>query len=290
MTTYVTLNLRAARVVSVALVAALLVVAALLTWEVLLPPQGEEMAPADNGAGVVAEVSETLPPLSRFRAALGRANPWQQAPVVAEVTQPAKESAVESKLDITLLGTLVGLGDQSWAIVRKGKGPEQLSLRVGDVIEDARVEGIERFLLYLRNGDRLEMITMAQDALGPASRASSGGAAVPAADRRVGVAFDLSRQRYGEMMRQGISLLKGASLSPYADGGQTLGYQVRLGERSPFREFGLESGDVVESVNQVPVTDSARMGGLFRSLAQQQEIRVNLLRDGQRRQVTINIR
>ncbi len=71
------------------------------------------------------------------------------------------------------------------------------------------------------------------------------------------------------------------SLRPFVEGGETLGYQVRIKDpRFPLARLGLQDRDVVTSVNGVPCTGPEGLSSIYRVLRNDLNIRLEILRQG----------
>jgi len=215
---------------------------------------------------------------------------WEENPVVTSEPVREAEQVVESGLDLILHGTMVNPARDSWAIIsEKGKNAPQEIIQVGDSIKNATVERIERYAVYLRNNARLEVITM-EEQKAKDRFAKQAGHKPQIAVSRPGVNFELPRKEFSDYLARGISVLKGTSFAPFNEGANTLGYQLKLSGTSVFHDFGLKTGDIVESINGISVTDSGKLASLMRNMNKQSSLELNILRNGEARAVTVNIR
>ncbi len=228
-------------------------------------------------------------PLRQLQNQLRSFNPWHAPLAVSNSVDIALSEAEVSKLDITLKGTMVISATEAWAIVLEGKDKQQKVLQEGDIIAGATVEKITRKTLFLKNGDRLEMLAMADDKLESIRGGGKGSAGAAQQQQRRSSVFTVARGDYSDLVKKGMGLLKGVGINPYMQGDKSVGYQIKLPENSIFAEYGLKSQDVVETVNGVPVTQSAKLGGLLRNLKQQETLEVEILRNGEPRKVVVNI-
>jgi hypothetical protein len=135
--------------------------AAYLVYGAVAPLVGETSVP-EAVIPDVAPVSEQAIERGRYDVITER-NLFRtpEAAPPPEPEAPPEEAIEESALKLTLLGTAVfGSPDRSSAVVtRTGSGEVQV-VRVGDAIEGATLERIERRRLVLRNRGKLEQITL----------------------------------------------------------------------------------------------------------------------------------
>lgn len=224
---------------------------------------------------------------------LHRFNAWENAPAVlpTPVVSDVKPKAVPSTLDLILIGTLV-LPEQEKSravLTRKLNEQQQLFLAVGDKVDGAVLTRVERNSVYFRRDGKHEIITMelpdvlARSDMGVGSVESGHGS-------RQATDLNIARSRFEALVAQGPNLLKGVSISPYYRGSSSVGYQLDFsGNNASFAEFGVQSGDVIEKVNDVAVTNSTEMSKLLREIKQSGSIDIDLLRDGSPRRVKIGI-
>ncbi|SFC05839.1 type II secretion system protein C [Marinospirillum celere] len=85
------------------------------------------------------------------------------------------------------------------------------------------------------------------------------------------------------LVRDPLQLMRHITVSPHNEGGQLQGFRIRPGsDPALFESLGLEAGDLVVSVDGVPVSDTAAMMNLHGQLATARSLDVEILRDGER--------
>ncbi len=246
-------------------------------------PQAEikqQVSPQKNKLVTVQEIMRSLE----------RHNPWGGGSLGRANKEKTAIVAVPSTLDLVLIGTFIVPGGKSQAVLVKSKKPQApLYLRLGDEVDNAILEKIERnAVFFLRNG-RYEIISMSIDAA-VLKKGGIKGEGQAASSARPGVGLAMSRQRYTELLRQGKQLIKGVNISPYYQGDKSLGYRLQFSpENKNIHEFGISSGDVIEKVNGVPVNDAAAVSKMIRSLEKLNNINIDLIREGAPRSVTVQI-
>lgn len=93
-------------------------------------------------------------------------------------------------------------------------------------------------------------------------------------------------QNLGEL-RQAITenpqrLMDALRIMPVQQGGKLLGYRVYPAGNTPvFAELGLHPGDVVTSVNGIPLTDPAQSMRILSTIKTSEQVSIGLIRNGQ---------
>jgi general secretion pathway protein C len=86
------------------------------------------------------------------------------------------------------------------------------------------------------------------------------------------------------------SMMGLVNVRPYQKDGQLLGYRIRPGrDRSLLRRFGLRSGDIVTSVNGVPMNNPIKALEVLRDLSSASQLTVDIQRNGTPQSFTFQI-
>jgi len=103
--------------------------------------------------------------------------------------------------------------------------------------------------------------------------------------------IEVSRQKMTERLDELLALQESVSIEPYEANGRAAGLRVsNLGDSEIAREMGVEDGDVVQSINNVRVTDRANALEAMNKALNSSMIRVGILRNGQRRFMTYRMK
>lgn len=252
-----------------------------LTWLLLPAPPAPPPAPVWVEP---ASSSEPLPSPDAVLQDLARFDPWER-PILEEVAPPPppppppppEETAVVTELALDLIGTMILPEEASWAIlVRRSAREKQISMRLGEAVDGAILERIERHAVFLRNHGRLEKLSMVDTEGGGKSSSKKGAATVP------GAGHTLSRQAYNRLLSKGMGLLAGVNITPFYRGADSVGYRLKFsGQNAEMRQLGLVSGDVIRKVNGISVLDRNKMSGLVPGLKSQTALSIDVLRNGQ---------
>lgn len=203
--------------------------------------------------------------------------------------------APETRLNLTLRG-LVALSsqDDALAIIAQGGGNE-LSYKVGDTVPGGAVlHEIHADRVILERGGRFETLTLPKEKMvmdtppmqGSPSpvRAMEGLRAPPLANSR---RLQVLRDTILKNPQDALTLF---NAQPVMAGGQLKGYRVNPGrDRRLFNSVGLRPGDVVTSVNGIPLNDMSQMETLFGQLSSATRLDVTVERGGQQTQLSLSL-
>lgn len=279
-------NLLGARAAPFALAALIGLELAHISWQ-LLP----ELAVPLSALALVAPKDRAVVPdhaisVASVLESMRRFDPWEAPLVVPD--KPAapvvKEVVVDSNLDLNLIGAMI-LPQFSWAILTRKKDPNtQIVLQVGEEVDGATLKRIERNIVYFDNHGRIERIVML-DALKQDKSATE-----PQPSSGVTLLQSLSREEYAAMLSKGMGLLAGVNITPFYQGKDSVGYQVKFPDSNmEFKKVGLTSEDVIQQVNGISVTDTAQIQQLANQLQGQSALRIDLLRNNQSHVIELNI-
>lgn len=267
------------RLVSLLLLLAVAVLAARLTWQVIEPDvrppvtmeiRAERATPVDADArrsplDDIAELPLFGVPGERVEA----------APVVAP----------ETRLRLRLVGLVTAdTPDGGHAIIGEDSSPERL-YAVGDTIggSAARLHQIHVDRVILERDGGYETLRL------PRADGTTGGSAAAAAPVRAAVrapapapdAEGPSIQR-SEWLSDPERLMQAVRARPIIRDGVLHGVEVRPTRNArQFQQAGLQPGDVLTSVNGVPLSSIQDTDALFRDLSGQSRVDVVVERDGQ---------
>lgn len=261
-----------------------------LTW-LLLASGSEPVASALPAATPSAQSAAPAAGLDKVAALhlLGNSNEPQSPP------QQAPISAPETRLNLTLRG-LVALEtkDAALAIIAQSGGEER-GYRVGEKVPGgALLYAIHADRVILERGGRFETLTL------PREKMETGGLTAQrslfpiqtAAELRTGQQVDARQLRAlrETVLRNPQEAMQLVNAQPVMDGGQLKGYRVNPGrDRKLFSSVGLRPGDIVTSVNGIPLNDLSQMGALFEQFSSASRLEVTLERGGRETQLSLGL-
>jgi general secretion pathway protein C len=217
----------------------------------------------------------------------------------------------ENKVEATLLleGVIItSAPGSSVALVRRPDARRARSVRVGESVygmtlvevteEAARFERDgEQLLVYLDGGRPQPSLQVADN---PEDKGSTAGNDHDLASSAVGGGMEtntwLSREFERTVTEQRLTkempvILAETGLSPRVDGGESQGLRItHLPDGTLLSEIGLLPGDVLLSINDVPLTSLSALTGIFPQLRSESEIRLIVERRGETLGLAYHIR
>jgi general secretion pathway protein C len=266
--------------VSLLLLAVIGVLAAQITWQAVEP---------DLRPPVTAEI--------RAQAAAPAAGP-SDSPLVpvagmplfgvlAARTETAPAVAPETRLRLRLVGLVAGESpEEGRAIIAEGGGPERL-YGVGDALGggQARLHQIHADRVILDHDGSYETLRLPR----PDETGSPAAGAAPPAPRAA-AAPDQPRVQRSEWLADPERLTQSVQARPVIRDGSLHGLEVRPARNArQFQQAGLRPGDVITSVNGMPLSAIEDTDRLFQDLASQSQVDIVVERDGLPLPLTIQL-
>jgi general secretion pathway protein C len=204
-------------------------------------------------------------------------------------------------LNQTLLGTMVGSDDESYAVIEDNKTREQLLYRIGDILgEDARITKISRNKVVVRRGGEEEILEVSLSpeenkpaphatptVLTPSTPSTLGSNIRPAGKNR----WVMDRREIENAVDNLPQLLTKARIVPNFSEGKPDGFRIfAITEDSLYAKIGLQNGDVLHRVNGIEVKDPQNFLKVFEQLKDESAITVDLVRNNQKETFSYEIR
>ncbi len=203
------------------------------------------------------------------------------------------ETAPPTKLNLKLKGLFFSDNKISArAIIADAKQRED-SYAVGDDVPGGAIvhDILKTKVVLMRNG-KLEVLELPKEI--PLSAANSGSSASasryrnnlrasssPIIDSSKGDQGELLKQYRDALVSNPQSVMGLISARPYSKDGRLVGYRIKPGkDRHLLRRFGLRSGDVVTSVNGVPMNNPIKALEVLRDLSTATSLSVEIERNG----------
>ncbi len=278
------LSRRGALLANLLLLAALAASLAQLTWR--LWPVAEEAVPAVV-APIASGGSTPAAPGLKSVAALHLFGSAEQAPVAA-----APVEAPDTRLNLELRGVMATESSELARAIIAAKGSEETLYKVGDSLPGgAALHAIHADRVILRRNGRFETLRLPKESSGalatPVPAAAAPHIGGSPAQESLADSLRVYREKLQSNPQELVSL---ARIQPVMAEGRIKGYRVSPNkERLLFNRLGLRSGDIITEINGISVSDSARMGDLFRELSSAQRLSVGLERRGQPTTISINL-
>lgn len=272
------LHTRLPGLASLLLAAALGIVFARLTWQLLTPAMPTAVAPPATSA----PTGETAGTPSRARPGLAVPLFGSEAQAPSATAIATDVTAPPTRLDLKLRGVAVADDEAaSWAIV-EGADRQSLPYRPGDLLPGAaELVRVEADRIILRHQGALEALYLSDEPPPPAAArpvVESDAPTIqlsPQASSRIREYLSLlpsDPARMGELVRA----------LPVLENGALMGFRLFPGQQQElFGETGLRRGDIVTRINGLPLNDPAGGMDLLNQLASASRFQIEFLRRGQ---------
>lgn len=198
--------------------------------------------------------------------------------------------------NLKLLGT-GGAGAAGFAIVEKSSGKEQQVVGVGEEIDGAELKEVGWRRAVLRRGGSDELLVVPADmaveaAKKTASRSSKGASTTDSNIQEIGDDRWMVAQAEVEHQLQNLgTLFTQMRAVPNMKDGAADGFRVfAIRRNSLFQKLGLKNNDVVQRVNGMDLNNPARAMGLLEELKGETRLTVDVMRNGEPRTLTYEIR
>ncbi len=260
---------------------------------------GARALPApEESAGGGAPVAATLddPPRGELPAPKGHGQPDARAAEVPRAP-PRAGRVARTSLPLLLRGTLWSANpSHSLAAVEDERDGRARSLRIGDVVDDAKVVSIHRGRLLLRRGGRFEELRVGAR---PANSLRSA-AHAPARARRPSLTiheegpdtFRISRAELNRLVQEeGERHLRDVRIMPAFEGGQAVGFRLAfVRPDSLFTRLGLRQGDLIRRVNGRSLDSPEKALALYAELRDASRVDVEIDRSGTPTRLSFRLR
>jgi len=270
-----------ARVINILLILWLAWILASLSWLVL---------PESDSETVDTGLPDIPVPVQREETRIDEREiaSWHVFGVAGEeqATRPVVADAPETRLKLTLRGLFSTGGDDGRAIIGDPRGKEETYSVNDPVPGGARLAEIYSDRVILERNGRYETLRLPKD------RADLGAqqpAVAPRSSSGSGQAAAFSRYR-DEIKRNPGAFLKYVRATPARENGQFIGFRLAPGpDAAALEQLGLQSGDIVTSINEVRIDSPAKGMRAMRSLGEGENVSVTLLRDGVETSLSLSV-
>jgi len=208
------------------------------------------------------------------------------------------EKLKKTDLDLRLLGTISGLGENSYAVIEQKRARSQNLYRVGDTIEQARIKMILRKKVVLTIDGRDEVLEIPEERLSAVTDISKAKAAFRNEGRRPGpeVTGDVSnitlRRADVERSFNNVNeLMRSVRVRPHFSNGKPDGLKLdNVTRGSIFTDMGLKDKDVIVGVNSRRINSVDDCMEVYRNLSSASELMLEVKRNDDSRFIKYTIR
>jgi len=203
----------------------------------------------------------------------GEADP---AEVVAAVPQESHENLAETRLNLSLKGTIASDEESaSIAIIADSRNEEKIYSIKDTVAPGATLHAIYADRVVLNRGGTLEVLKLPKEF--PA------GAAPVRRNTNTVARAATNNQSIQNVISENVSKLADVIRpTPYYVSGQMQGFRVYPGrDRKQFAALGLRPGDLIKDVDGAALTNPAQATQIFQGLGDKDQVSVTVERNGQ---------
>lgn len=210
-----------------------------------------------------------------------------------------KENSI-SVLDtqFRLLATVAGDEEVACAVIENVKTKIQDLYKIGDIIEGARIEQIDRNKIVLLNGEQREVLNLyVTDRISVRLEQSTEPMVVKKDDASevVNIISPTEREidKRAFLARVGgmEAIIKKVEVMPYLEDGQEKGVRITgLEDLSMARFVGFKNGDVIQNINGSVVTNRRKAFQILRKARSQSSLHIQLLRDQQKKELSFGFK
>lgn len=206
------------------------------------------------------------------------------------------EKLKKTDLDLRLLGTISGLGKNSYAVIEQIKTRSQDLYKTGDTIEKARIKLILRKKVVLTIDGRDEVLEIPEERL--ASMTDPGKSApyrdrdgtTPPIDAGEVTNISLNRADVERSFNNVNELMRTVRVRPHFSDGKPDGLRLdNVTSGSIFKDMGLQSKDVIVGVNSRRINSVDDCMEVYRNLSTASELIIEVKRDEISRFIKYNI-
>ncbi len=206
---------------------------------------------------------------------------------VAEKTANEKQARVEqdvvrpiAEMGLTLRGTIAGPTEIARAIIEEKK--EQKIYRIGDTVKGATVLAIYRNKVIMEVNGQEQMLVIEE------TKTKSGVTSPRAPTTSRGPSAPTGSPGITSIMKNLDQYIGSARVVPYFKGGEPYGFRVsNLKEDALVYEMGVRSGDIIRSVNGLPIRTPEDAFAAYQELQSESAVEVELERNGESTTISV---
>ncbi len=208
------------------------------------------------------------------------------------------ENLKKTTLDLRLLGTISGLGKNSFAVIEETRSRKQKLYKVGDTVDQARIKLVLRKKVVLTIDGRDEVLEIPEERLASLSDADRRGGAYRANNRRFDAGTEgevsnvtLNRADVERAFNNVNELMRSVRVRPHFSDGKPDGLRLdNVTRGSIFTDMGLQDKDVIVGVNSRRINSVDDCMEVYRNLSSASELMLEVKRDNQNRFIKYTIR
>lgn len=255
--------------------------------------------------------------------AIPKDKPVTPPPPLPPVETPKEEDLPLTKLNLKLTGTVAGTPGNSYAFIEDKNKRKQDLYKIGDKVQDAEIIDIARTKVILRNKGKDEVLLLYEDEqkakklqqasvpapaaqTAPATRRSLLGRGMKPAPSEAGSQDQgeqpasqppteegiktISREEINKNIENLNQFMSQVRLRPYFVEGKSEGFMIsQIAPGSLLEKIGLTNGDVLKSVNGIPIDSPEKAFEVYQQLREETTIVLDIERNRTPQTFTYNI-
>jgi general secretion pathway protein C len=209
--------------------------------------------------------------------------------VAQEVKEEGLENMEPTSLKISLLGTVVGSEEDSFAIIEEKVGKKQGLYKIGDSIQSAVVKSILRGKVILSVQGQDKILTIEEDAA--SRRTSTVARAGPISPIRQGESIAIDRSEVERSLTNVHKVLSQARIRPHFSAGKPDGLAIaHIKGGSIFEKLGLKNGDIIRGLDGNEIKSPDDVLQMYKKLTLGSDVSIEIERAGERQTLNYTFR
>jgi len=203
----------------------------------------------------------------------------------------AKKIIKPTKLKLLLIGTAVAGAENSIAIIRDLVKRQEKCYRVGDIVQGAIINKIDRGKVILSINGKEEVLFMKSktqhgDNSSTISYNNEYKTTYPSGNERV-----VLKSKIKNSLKDLQKLMSEAKIMPYFKGGKPYGMVIsNIKQGSIFEELGLKNGDIIQNINGKPLKSMDDFLIFCKNINSKYKIFLGIERQGKRKSIDLLIK
>jgi general secretion pathway protein C len=234
-------------------------------------------------------------PFDHYQSIMGR-NLFGSTDAIAQQDKEEDIEALEpTTLKLALLGTVSGSSRNTYAVIEETNKRKQGLFKVGDSIQDAVIKSIQRGVVVLKVGDKVEKLTMDEAAARSTGPKKGRVSSRPRSPREGGpgrtITVRVSRSDVEASLKNINQLLTQARVRPHFKDGKPDGLAInRIKKGSFFSKLGLRDGDIVQAIDNTSIRSPDDILALYKKLKSGSGVGIQINRKGQQQTINFTFR
>ncbi len=234
-------------------------------------------------------------PFDHYQSIMGR-NLFGSTDAIAQEDKEEDIEALEpTTLKLALLGTVSGSSRNTYAVIEETNKRKQGLFKVGDSIQDAVIKSIQRGVVVLKVGDKVEKLTMDEAAARSTGPKKGRVSSRPRSPREEGpgrtITVRVSRSDVEASLKDINQLLTQARVRPHFKDGKPDGLAInRIKKGSFFSKLGLRDGDIVQAIDNTSIRSPDDILALYKKLKSGSGVGIQINRKGQQQTINFTFR